>query len=116
LAVAGLFRRNAREFVIRHAYLAAITTALPFVVALYSGESSLYEGFLLADVPRVLLYALPLYLPLAAWAVEPLLGRSQPRAAGGPRPWLERGAWAVTVAGLVAMPFALDGYRRVEPA
>jgi len=113
LALIGAFRANARPYLKRYGYLAVLTGLLPFAAGVYAGEAGLVD-FFSADVPRLLVYALPFWIPLALLALAPLVPRPVPPA---PRP-LARGvevvAGLLTFALLAAPLLALDRYRRVH--
>jgi len=113
LAVLGALRQRGRAYLRRYGYLVLATLALPFLAGLYVGESSPVH-FFSADVPRLLIYALPLCLPLALAAFDPLSRLRPPLPRGRPRPLLEGTAALLTLGLLASLPFALDRYRRVD--
>lgn len=112
LALVGALRRAARPFLLRYGYLVAATVALPFAASVYGGDGQPI-GFHGGDVPRLLLYALPLLLALALFALDPLLRRREPEPVRWPR--AAAVASAVLLAGFVAwLPTGLDRYRRLD--
>jgi len=113
LAVLGALRQRGRAYLRRYGYLVLATLALPFAAGLYVGKSSPVD-FFSADVPRLLIYALPLCLPLALAAFDPLSRLRAPLPRGRPRPLLEGTAALLTLGLLASLPFALDRYRRVD--
>ena len=112
LALVGALRRGARPFLSRYGYLAAITLVLPFF-AWPNVPATRVFGFF-GDVPRLHIYALPLSIPLALFALDriwhvfgepPAPARETP----GPVRWALAGATVL----VVAFPFlAADTYRR----
>ena len=113
LALIGAFRASARPYLKRYGYLAVLTGLLPFAAGVYAGEPGLVD-FFSGDVPRLLVYALPFWIPLALLALAPLVPHPVPQA---PRP-LARGvevvAGLLTFALLAAPLLALDRYLRVQ--
>jgi hypothetical protein len=112
LALVGALRRAARPFLARYGYLVALTGVLPFAASVYGGGGEPI-GFHGGDVPRLLLYALPLLLALALFALDPLLRRREVAPVRWPRATaLVSG---VLLAGFFAwLPLGLDGYRRLD--
>jgi hypothetical protein len=109
LAVVGGLRRRARPFMARYGWLALVLLGVPLLAASYVSGS-----FFAADVTRLLLYALPLLVPLALMAVFPVSAAPEP---GAPRPPRRRASLAggMAAAGLVvALPLLLDRYRRID--
>ncbi len=113
LAVLGALRQRSRAYLRRYGYLVIATGALPFLAGLYVGEST-PTHFFAADVPRLLIYALPLWLPLALTALAPLTRPQQPLSRWRRRPLLEGAAAVLTLGLLAGLPFALDRYRRID--
>ena len=114
LAVIGALRAPARPLLRRYGYLLVVTFAAPFAAATYTGDGG-PGHFFTADVPRLLLYAVPVLVALALVAVDrfwPHLGPA-PAAARASRAWR-------TVAGLLALAaavapfFLVDRYRRLD--
>lgn len=112
LAVVGALRRGARPLLERYALLAAISLALPFAAASYVGQGGLTALFFSDDVARLLIYALPVVLPLALHG----LGLIRDAGVNGPRPRAHAQRWLALAAALVAAsPLAtLDHYRRAD--
>jgi len=110
LAAAGSLRRRARPFVSRYGWLAGLLLALPLLAASYVSGS-----FFAADVTRLLLYALPLLLPLALMAGFPVSAAADrpPPARTAPS---RIGLACALAAGAVVLvlPILLDRYRRVD--
>jgi hypothetical protein len=110
LAVAGALRGHARPFLMRYGWLAAGLLALPLFAASYVSGS-----FFAADVTRLLLYALPLLVPLALMAVFPVIPASgPPSAAGATARRVSRAGGLATAVIVLGLPSALDRYRRVD--
>jgi hypothetical protein len=122
LALAGLAHPAGRAFARRYGLLAAALTALALTAWLYV-PARYVQPFYGANTTRLMIYTLPLLLPMAlfaidlvwparAWAGEgggdrAAISPSRARAAGS-------AAASVAVAVCVAVPFlALDRYRRV---
>jgi hypothetical protein len=115
LAILGALREKARPFLRRYGYLALLYLALPFAAGVYVGEPGEPTEFFSGDVPRLMLYLLPLLLPLGLTALDrvwPQMGPA-PAMVDLKRPTrIVAGMAAVFVASL---PFLLtDPYRRVE--
>lgn len=113
LAIVGALRATARPFLVRYGYLLAATVVLSFVAWLNIPSEHPHPYFE-DNVVRLLVYAVPLVLPLALLAVDRVWPHFQaPPAATAPRAvwgWLA----AAAVAACVAFPFAaLDRYRRL---
>lgn len=113
LALIGALLPAARLYLARYGYFLLLGYALPLAAAVYTGEGE-PEQFFHRDVPRLLLYALPVALPLCLIAVDRLWPHMGETA--GARP----GRLASTAAGLAAaalmvMPvFVVDRYRRID--
>jgi hypothetical protein len=109
LAVVGSLRLRARPVTARYGALAIILLAAPLFAASYVSGS-----FFAADVTRLLLYALPLLVPLALMAVFPVASSPDPRAA----PRLASRASIAGAVGALAivcwLPLKLDRYRRID--
>lgn len=113
LAAAGACLPQARLWLRRYGYLLAATWGLPFVASVYTAEPSV--PFFGEDIPRLLLYAMPVTLALALVAVDRVFRH---RELPAPAPPLEaRLALAAAVAALAVAvaPMALqDRYRRAD--
>lgn len=113
VAALGALRPQARPFLRRYGYLVLLLAALPFVASVYAGDASAV-WFFSRDVPRLLLYVLPLLLPLGLMALD----RIWPSQGPPPPPWpAGRGLVFATVAtaAIVVLPLvAVDRYRRVD--
>jgi hypothetical protein len=122
LALLAALLPRAGGFLRRYGYMLALTLVLPFAAGVYVGGASPSPFFFVEDVSRLLLYALPLVIPLALLALDRLrsgAGFAAP-AAGAPDEGTAPGRiaqWAAGVVGaaFLAFPFAvLDRYRRVD--
>jgi hypothetical protein len=123
LAVVGAFLPGARGLLRRYGFVLGLTIALPFAAGVYVGESSPSPYFFVEDVSRLLLYALPLLLPLALVALDRLrIGAGGSAATDGADPGRGTGPGlgARWTGGLVAAAFlafplvVLDRYRRAD--
>ena len=108
LAVAALYRVEAREYLRLHALTLLPLLALPLFAASYTGAGPA-TSFFAGDVRRLLIYALPFAAALAVH-LDPAHGapRALPSA-----PRLTQAAMALVLASLIA-PAALDGYSRAD--
>jgi len=113
LALAGALRRETRGFLRRYGYLAGVGLALPLLAGLYVGEAR-PAVFFADDVPRLLIYLLPVWLALGLWALHPVLPWREPPPPPRPHPLSEKVAAVATVCLLVSLPLGLDRYRRVD--
>jgi hypothetical protein len=97
----------------RYGWAVFVTSALPFVAAVYTGDPSV--PFFLDDIPRLLIYAMPFLIALALSALDGLVAH---RAAPGPRlvygvgTGFLGGALALALAALT--PVVQDPYRRAD--
>src|SRR6185436_13634370 len=66
------------------------------------------------DVPRLLLYALPVLIPLALSALEGIWPASAPWVTRAPGPAAGRAAWVVALLVALAPFLLLDRYRRID--
>lgn len=115
LAVLGALRTQARPFLRQYGYLAAAFLVLPWVAWMYDPRPGRVPFF--GDtVRRLLIYALPLVIPLALVAIDRVLPHMNPRPPEPRRPRapVEIGA-ALAAAALAALPlWGMDRYRRIE--
>jgi hypothetical protein len=113
-AALGALTPSGRRFVGRYGFALLVFLALPFAAGLYSGGSR-QVVFFDADVPRLLLYAVPLLLPLALGAAAAVVPHwSAPAPPAAPARWASTPC-AVAAAGLVAFClFFPDRYRRLD--
>ena len=114
LAALGALRRQAGPILRRYGYLLVVAFAAGFAAASYTGESR-PGHFFAADVPRLLLYAVPVVIALASIALDRVWPHLQTPAAAAPLPrrlWMAAAILAVAAAGA---PFlVVDRYRRVD--
>jgi hypothetical protein len=110
LALVGALRAHARPYLARYGYMVLLFGALPFVSAVYTGDAQI-GIYLAADIPRLLLYALPLALPLAVMAFEAPRPQPPPLAK---RRWPSILALATLVATVAGLLLGLDHYRRID--
>ena len=114
LAALGALRAAARPLLRRYGYLLVVTFAAPFAAATYTGEGG-PGHFFAADVPRLLLYAVPVLVALALLALDRVWPHREPPPPEVVLPSAVRAAAALAAAAAVALPFAaLDRYRRID--
>lgn len=115
LALLGALRREARPYLRVAGYLALALLVLPFVAWAYDPRPGRIP-FFDATVRRILIYALPVLLPLAALAVDRVLPHFSPPAPAERRPnrRLDLAAFVVAAALGLAPLWAMDPYRRIE--
>lgn len=115
LALLGALRRKSRPYLWAAGYLAAAFLFLPFVAWAYDPRPNRIP-FFDATVRRLLIYALPVLLPLAALAVDRLLPHLKAPEPAVPRPRraLNVAAYAAALALGLAPLWAMDDYRRIE--
>jgi hypothetical protein len=114
LALVGALLPSARPYLARYGYFIALGYLLPLAAAVYTGEGEPAQ-FFGRDVPRLILYALPVTLPLALLALERLGGRrsERPLPREGRRP--VEAAAGVVAGSLALMPLlVMDPYRRID--
>lgn len=121
LAVVGLCLPEGRPLVSRFGALLALTLALPFGAGIYTGGAFPADHFYTEDVPRLLIYAVPILFALGVSALGHLVSGPGPHPMADPASWPTGFKTAVaalsTVALLVAgaLPFTtLDRYRRAD--
>jgi hypothetical protein len=106
LALLACFRRLARPRLLGDLYLVAVALLPPFFNPV---------TFFPADVPRLLLYALPALIPLALLAMDRLLPNVAEGGLRGRWPrWSEWVGWAGAAATVIVPLVALDSYRRLD--
>jgi hypothetical protein len=121
LAMVSLLRPAGLRLARRYGLLLVLALALPFAAAIYTGEAFPADHFYTDDVPRLLLYALPILLALSLVALKaPPSAPADPGPAGaasrrrGARVALGAGA-VLLAAGALSVPLlALDRYRRTD--
>jgi hypothetical protein len=116
LAAVGACLPEGRPFLRSHGLLLLSTLALPYAAAVYTGGPEPARTFYADDIPRLLMYALPMLLTLGLTALERAMRSARPaRPAAEPvaRPW--NAAGTVVAVAAAAFPFvALDRYRRAD--
>ncbi len=113
LAAVGALLPESRVFLKRYGYLLAATWGLPFAASVYTAEPSV--PFFGEDIPRLLLYAMPLNLALGLAVVERVFRHRE--AAEPVRPLEMRLAVGASLLALVVAlaPLATqDRYRRAD--
>jgi hypothetical protein len=116
LALLGAFRREARPYLGRYGYVVAMTLATPFVAWLNvpaAGPVPIFGR----NVTRLLLFAVPVLIPLALLALGrlwPALMHATAPPPVRPRLPLTAAASAALLAVLALPVLALDRYRRVD--
>jgi hypothetical protein len=113
VSVVGALRPRSRPLMLRYGYFLAVTLALPFVASVYTGDPSV--PFFADDIPRLLIYALPLLFALALQALDVLIHH----VGVAPPPFRYRTRTALillaaTVALVVLPGFTQDRYRRAD--
>lgn len=113
LALLGALLPNARSYLARYGYFIVLAFALPLAAAVYTGEGDPAQ-FFVRDVPRLILYALPVTLPLALLALDRLWPHRSGERARRPGRAVEVAggiaAWAVALTPLLVV----DPYRRID--
>ncbi|MET0552172.1 MAG: hypothetical protein ABW221_03985 [Vicinamibacteria bacterium] len=115
LALAGAVLPRSRTYLRRYGLVAAVMLAFPFAAFLNVGEARPPVLFG-KNTDRLLLFAVPVLLPLALHAVGALL-RSPHEDPPAPAPvsaWWDRAGWVVTALFLLALGLGLDRYRRAD--
>jgi hypothetical protein len=114
LALLGALLPAARPYLARYGYFVGLGYALPLAAAVYTGEGE-PARFFTRDVPRLLLYALPVTLPLALLALERLRSAKAEPTPARPRAHAPEAASFVAACALALLPLLiLDPYRRIE--
>lgn len=111
VALPALLLRRGRVFLSRYGYLGLVAVGIAFAASVYTEDMELVP-FFPSDIPRLLLYAVPVVLPLALFAGEAVLP-SPPSSA--PKPFRSGwGSYALAWA-LAALPLVTqDRYKRVD--
>jgi hypothetical protein len=114
LAAAGACLPRARPFLRRYGYGLAVTLLVPFAAFVNVGDPRVI--FFGTNTERLLLFAIPLLLPLALHAIDAVRGRSPAlELPAVPMPVrFDRAAAAVAVAILLMVALGLDRYRRLD--
>ncbi len=116
LAVLGALRSQSADYRRRYGYLAAAFVVLPFVAWVYDPRTGRLP-FFSATTRRLLIYAVPVLLPLALAALDrvfPHLRQPAERQPGG-RSWGLNVVAGLVAAVLATIPvWGLDHYRRVQ--
>jgi hypothetical protein len=115
LALAGAALPRSRTYLRRYGLVAVVMLAFPFAAFLNVGEARPPVLFG-KNTDRLLLFAVPVLLPLALHAIEALLRRApaDPLAEAPASPWWSRAGWIATAAFLLALGLGLDRYRRAD--
>jgi hypothetical protein len=113
LAALGALTPTGRGWLRRYGYLLAASWGLAFAASVYTAEPSV--PFFGEDIPRLLLYAMPVMLALGLAALDWVVPHlSVPPPGAAPATVLALGGTALALATAV-LPFALqDGYRRAD--
>ncbi|HEY5907732.1 MAG TPA: hypothetical protein VIZ31_06785, partial [Vicinamibacteria bacterium] len=125
LALVGLLRPAGRSLAGRYGLLLLLCLGLPFAAGIYTGTDFPADHFYTDDVPRLLMYALPLLFALALAALRPAPHSTAAEASDhalppgdAPKPAWGRAMTALAAGvavGAVAVPFTvLDPYRRED--
>jgi hypothetical protein len=115
LALAGAALPRSRTYLRRYGLMAAVMLAFPFAAFLNVGEARPPVLFG-KNTDRLLLFAVPVLLPLALHAIEALWRRSaaEPPPDVPVSPWWGRAGWIATAVFLLALGLGLDRYRRAD--
>lgn len=114
LALAGAFLPRTRAYLRRFGYGLAVTVLVPFAAFVNVGDPRVI--FFGKNTERLLVYAIPLLLPLALAVVDALRRRSAslPEASMPWPAWIGPAAGGLAVVTLVAAGLGLDRYRRAD--
>ena len=113
LAVLGALRAPGRLLLRRYGYAITVCWALPFAASVYTGDKT--APLFLDDIPRLLVYALPLVVALALFAWDGAFAHLEPpglRFVYGTGAAVATGLLALSLGALPAL--ALDPYRRAD--
>jgi hypothetical protein len=114
LGALGGLRSPARPLLRRYGWLLVVTFAAPLAAASYTGEGD-PGHFFAADVPRLLLYALPVVIALALVALDRFWAHLGPAPAALDLPHAGRVAAGLLAAAAAVSPFLfVDRYRRID--
>jgi len=109
LALVGLARTRALPSLRRYGVLLAMTLGLPFVASVYTDDRTELP-FFADDIPRLLIYALPLLLHFALQAFEWSAALPASTAPARERAWI----WVLAALLPVCLSTQLDDYRRTD--
>jgi hypothetical protein len=114
LALVGACFRRSRRYLSEYGYLVPTLLILPFVAWVYDPRPG-RTPFFGATVARLLIYVIPILLPLAGFVLDRFLSTMEaPTAGPEPRPALNA-VCLVAAAFLAAVPlWGMDRYRRVD--
>lgn len=113
LALLGALRPWGRLLLRRYGWALAVSWALPFAASVYTGDPTV--PFFLDDIPRLLVYAMPVMVALGLAALDAVVAHREPppaRAGYGNRTALVSAALALAVA--LAPLVTQDAYRRAD--
>jgi hypothetical protein len=114
VAALGALRARARPILRRYGWLLVVTFSAPLAAATYTGEGG-PGHFFAADVPRLLIYALPVLIALALVALDRLRPHIGPWPAPRRLPSALRAAAGLLALAAAAWPFLfVDRYRRLD--
>jgi hypothetical protein len=105
LALLGAFRASGRRWAPPGLYVAAVALLPPFLNPV---------AFFPADIPRLLIYALPALIPLALAALQGIWAAPAPTAVAPASPRKAAAAWAAVALAALAPVLLLDRYRRLD--
>ncbi|HWX23807.1 MAG TPA: hypothetical protein VN083_02140, partial [Vicinamibacteria bacterium] len=110
LAALGAWLPRGRESLIRYGYLALVAASVAFAASVYTQDELV--GFFPSDIPRLLVYAIPVLVPPGMLVLEgffrPLPAPELPRGGGS------FAAAVLALAGALAPLATQDRYRRVD--
>jgi hypothetical protein len=116
VALAGALLPRSRTYLRRYGLTAGVMLAFPFAAFLNVGEARPPVLFG-KNTDRLLLFAVPVLLPLALHALEAVLRRPQAQPTGEEPPvpaWWSRAGWIATAVLLLGLGLGLDRYRRAD--
>ena len=114
LALVGACLGRTRPFLRRYGYGLALTVVVPFAAFVNVGDPRVI--FFGKNTERLLVYAIPLLLPLALHAIAEARGRDAETPDARPigPAWVNRAAGLASVVVLLAVGLGLDRYRRLD--